>query len=245
MEAFAGLSVCLLVLVALFIAIRTFGLWLRTRGLPELLLSGMLISATVLGYPLAIASTRVSAAEMASIHVAGQVIISLGYACLLLFTLNVFRPNTLWAKCLVGVTLLALLAISAAYVAEVLGGSPPGEGLTGTTLLTSVPIAVAYLWTTIESLGYYRRLRLRMRLGLADVVLANRVLLWGLMCLSAGAAVIVSNGAILLGGSLLSPVIVLVCSVLGLAHAGCLFLAFHPPGWYEAWLERRPVVERA
>jgi hypothetical protein len=40
----------------------------------------------------------------------------------------------------------------------------------------------------------------------------------------------------------LSPPIVLVSSVLGLVHAGCLLFAFHPPAWYSSWLERRPVA---
>jgi hypothetical protein len=246
MEIFAGSSVLALVLVALFIATKTVRLWLRTRGLPELLLSGMLISATVLGYPLAIASTRVSAAEMWPIHAASQVIISVGYTCLLLFTLNVFRPKALWAKGLVGLTILTLVATSTTYIAEVRGDDPPALGeMTGTVIFTSVPIALAYLWTTVESFAYHRRLRLQVGLGLTDVVVANRVLLWGLMCLSAGAAVVISNGAMLLGGTLLSPAIVVVCSILGLAHAACLFLAFHPPGWYTTWLQGRSLAEVA
>ena len=52
MEVFAGLSVCVLVLIALFVAIKTFAVWRRTRGLPELLLGTMLVTATVLGLSL-------------------------------------------------------------------------------------------------------------------------------------------------------------------------------------------------
>lgn len=239
MELFAGLSVCSLVLVALFIAIKTFGLWRRTRGLPELLLGGMLTSATVLGYPLAIASSRFEPAEMWPVAIGSQAAFAFGYACLFLFTLSVFRPHALWAKGLVGLMLLSLVAISAAYVAEVFGENPPAVGeIRGTSVLTSVPIAVAYVWTMVESFLYHRRLQRQVRLGLADVVVANRVLLWGLMCLSAGAAVVVSTVAMLREGMLLSPAVVLACSFFGLAHAGCLFLAFHPPAWYRAWLQR-------
>jgi hypothetical protein len=238
-EIFAGLSVCALVLVALFIATKTFALWRRTRGLPEFLLAGMLTCATVFGYPTAIVASRVSAAQLPAAHVATQVTFTLGYACLLLFTLNVFRPHALWAKGLVALTLLSLMAISAVYISEVLGEHPPSRpGMTGASVFTSIPIAVAYLWTMLESFAYYRRLRLQARLGLCDVVVANRVFLWGLMCLAAGSAVIVSNGAMLIQGALLSAGIVLVCSLLGLVYAGSLFFAFHPPDWYRAWLER-------
>jgi hypothetical protein len=238
MELFAGSSVCVLVLTSLLIAIKTFAVWRRTKGLPELLLGTMLVSATVLGYPVTIASTRVSAAEMPALHIGAQTLFSFGYACLMLFTLRVFRPDALWAKCLAAVTVGVLVFGVAAYVVELSGEHPrdPRDRL-GLTLLGSSAIAVAYFWTMLESLAYHRRLRLRLRLGLADVVVANRVLLWGLMSLAAALAVIVSSVA-MVAGSFLSAPIVLVCSLLGLAHAGCLFLAFHPPAGYRRWLEQ-------
>lgn len=241
MEAFAGLSVCALVLTALLVAIKTFAVWRRSRGLPELLLGAMLVSATVLGYPLAIASTRIPPSEMWGLHLASQLLFSFGYACLLLFTLRVFRPGTLWATGLAGATLLALVIGTALYAVELVGDNPRAAGeMLGLTLLNSAAIGVAYFWTTLESLRYYGQLRLRLRLGLCDVVVANRVLLWGLMSLAAGLAVIVSTGALLAGSFMTAP-IVLVCSILGLVHAGCLFLAFHPPAWYRSWLEPRAV----
>lgn len=238
MEIFAGLSVGFLILAALFIAIKTFALWLRTRGLPELLLSMMLLCSTVLGYPLAVAMTRIPATEMWWIHAAAQVVMGLGFACLLLFTLKVFRPDDRWATCLVALALLTLVVTTVAYIFEVIGEDPrtPGE-MVGLVLSNSVPPAIAYFWTTFESLSYHRRLRLRLRLGLVEAAVANRVLLWGLMTLSAGTALVI-NMAALAAGSFLTDPVVLVSSLLGVVHAGCLFLAFHPPGWYTVWLER-------
>lgn len=243
MEIFAGLSVGLLVLAAFVVAIRTFALWRRTRGLPELLLSLMLLSATVLGYPTIIASTQVPASQMWPLHVCAQALMTFGYACLLLFTLKVFRPDALWARGLVAVTLLLLLAGGSAYFIEVTGENPrPAVELLGIHLLTSTPIAIAYAWTAFESLSYHRQLRLRLRLGLSDVVVVNRVLLWGLMAVSAGLAVLI-NLVAMLAGSFLNAPIVLVSSSLGIVHASCLFLAFHPPGWYTGWLARTHVVQ--
>src|SRR5262249_10565518 len=121
---------------------------------------------------------------------------------------------------------------------EVTGENPrPAAELVGINLLTSAPMAVAYFWTTLESLGYYRKLRLRLRIGLADAVVCNRMLLWGLMTLSAGTAVVL-NLAAMRPGPFLSAPIVLVSSCLGIVLASCLFLAFHPPGWYRGWLEQ-------
>jgi hypothetical protein len=243
MELFAGLSVCLLIASALIIAIKTFAVWRRSRALPELLLSVMLASATVTGYPLAIASHRIPASEVLWIHLAYPLVINLGFACLLFFTLRVFRPGVAWARCLVGLALLLLAGCAAAYVREVTGANPRGQGeLVGLSLVNTAPIAVAYFWTTLESLVYYRRLRLQLRLGLTDAHVANRMLLWGLMTLSAGIAVVINAGA-MLTGSFMSAPIVAVSSALGLVHAGCLFLAFHPPAWYRGWVAQTYAAE--
>jgi hypothetical protein len=242
MAVFAGLSVGFLILAALVVVIRTFALWARTRGLPELLLSLYLTGATVLGYPLMIASTRIPPSELWPLHLAGQVVTSGGVFCLLLFTLRVFRAKALWARGLVGLCLLLFIAGSVAYFVELIGENPrPAVELVGLTLINSTSIATAYFWTTFESLVYYRRLRLRLRLGLAEVAVVNRMLLWGLMTLAAGIAVIISVAG-LLAGSFLSAPIVLVLSCLGIVHACCLFLAFHSPAWYRAWLDRRAPV---
>ena len=46
----------------------------------------------------------------------------------------------------------------------------------------------------------------------------------------------VINAIALLMGSFMSAPVVAVSSVLGLVHAGCLYLAFDPPAWYTAWV---------
>src|SRR5688572_16279970 len=178
MELFAGLSVLVLVLTALGIAIKTFLVWRRTRGLPELLLGTMLMTATVLGYPLAVASSRIAPTELWSVHLLSQTCFTVGYACLSLFTLRVFRPNAAWAKGLAAATTLAMIGSSVVYAIELSSESPrrPNEML-GLTLFSSGAIGVAYFWTTVESLSYYRQLRLRMKVGLAQISVANRVLL--------------------------------------------------------------------
>lgn len=245
METFAGLSVGLLILSALVVTIKTLNLWRRSRGLPELLLGGMLLCATVLGYPLTILSTLIPIDQWWPIHAAGSLAISLGFSCLVLFTLRVFRPGILWARCLAGVVIAMLVVTTGRFVVEVTGENPrrPLEML-DVALFTTFPIAVAYLWTTVESLSYYQRLKLQLRLGLTDVVVTNRVLLWGMMTLAAGIAVVI-NAVAMMAGVYLSPPIVLVSSCLGLVHASFLFLAFHPPSWYTAWLEQPTAAEES
>jgi hypothetical protein len=243
MEIFAGLSVCLLMLAALAVVTRTFALWLRTRGVPELLLSLYLAGATLLGYPLLIAANQIPANEMWALHVAGQWATIVGFTSLLLFTCTVFRPDALWARVLVGCCMASFAAACVTYFREVTGPNPrPTAELLGINMLTTVPVGVAYFWTTVESLRYHRQLRRRLRLGLADAAVVDRVLLWGLMTLAAGAAVVISVVG-MAAGIFMTPSLVVVLSSLGLVHAGCLFLAFHPPRWYVAWLDRRHAAE--
>src|SRR5262245_63907803 len=100
MEVFAGLSVGILVLTSLGISIKVFAVWRRTRGLPELLLGTMLLTDTVLGYPLSIASTRISPSVFRALHFLSNALFTVGYGCLLFFTLRVLRPNALLANVL-------------------------------------------------------------------------------------------------------------------------------------------------
>lgn len=245
MEIFAGLSVGLLVLVALVVVIKTFSLWRRTRGRPELLLSLYLSCATVIGYPLAIAMGLIPASQNWEIHVAAELVMSVGWISLLLFTLTVFRRDTSWARWLVGFSVSLVVAGVVAYVLEVTGPNPrTPQQIPGLTVGISVPVAIAYFWATFETLSYHRRMKLRLRLGLAENAVVNRMLLWGLMTLAAGTALVINMVAVV-AGSYMSPPIVLISSILGVAHASCLFLAFHPPAWYRRWLARSAPVAHA
>jgi hypothetical protein len=244
METVAGISVAVLILTALFVAIKTFSLWHRTRAVPELLLGSYLMCATVLAYPLLIASSRISPSQMWPLHVGGQVVMSIGFTCLLFFTLKVFRAEApLWATCFVGACLLSFTVGGVAYFREMTGQDPrPAAELLHINLANTLPIAATYFWTTIESLTYHRQLKLRHRVGLADAVIVNRVLLWGLMTLAAGAAVLISLVG-MLSGAFLSTPLILVLSSLGIVHAACLFLAFHPPAWYSRSLLAEEATE--
>jgi len=243
MGIIAGLSVAVLVLTALVVSIKTFALWHRTRALPELLLATYLTCATVLGYPVSIASSQLPRSEMFILHLGSHVLMSIGFSCLLLFTLEVFRPAALWAKGLVGLCIVLFTATGVMQIRDLTGDNPrPLTEMLDLSLMTTAPILITYLWTTIESLTYHRRLKLRLRLGLADLAVVNRVLLWGLMTFSAGTAVVVSLIGII-SGSFMTMAFVVAYSCLGMVHACCLFFAFHPPGWYSAWLQRRAAVE--
>lgn len=244
MEVPAGISVVFLLITSAFVAAKTFSLWRRTRQTPELLLSVHIFLATVVGYPVTVAANLVSPSEMWLPHVVYPIAMNLGFAFLLLFTLRVFRANALWAKGLVGAMLLVLATCAVLAIREATGENARSAfQIAGLSVANSVPILVAYLWTAGESLSYHRRLRRQQRLGLAAPLVAERMLLWALMCLFSASAVLINGVAMFVFDSFMSPAVVAASSLLGFVQASCLFLAFHPPGWYRSWVERRSAPE--
>jgi len=115
------------------------------------------------------------------------------------------------------------------------------------------------VWLTVESLRYYRMLRRREALGLADPVVVNRFLLWGIF----SAATFVNLAADLIAHLLyttiagtttelvmevLKPVLfgtMIVTMILCMISAGTLFLTFFAPERYRAWLQNRSLARSA
>lgn len=109
------------------------------------------------------------------------------------------------------------------------------------------------VWLMLEALRYHGLLHRRMRLGLADPLVADRILLWGLW----SAAGVAGLGADLIsrliyaaaGGDahpnppeLLRAIALGTMSatmVLGMISAASLFLAFFPTGAYRRWVAAR------
>ena len=94
-------------------------------------------------------------------------------------------------------------------------------------------VVVAFAWTGFESLRLYRQLRRRRALGLADGVVTNRFLLWGI----AGCTAVVlcgSNVGFLLAGKaiLLEPVSLYTVALCGTVMSATWYLTFFPPAFY-------------
>ena len=89
-------------------------------------------------------------------------------------------------------------------------------------------------WSALESLRYYRVVRHRARLGLADPVVAGSFLLWGLGSGAAFAAALLGHSTRILTGHGVAefPLLSLVVSLLGLVAAVSIWLAFLPTPTY-------------
>jgi hypothetical protein len=102
----------------------------------------------------------------------------------------------------------------------------------------------AGIWGTLEAGHYYLALRRRLRLGLADPVVANRILLFTFA--SIGGAVIFSSTAVAnAGGRSMEEVMgtaqIVLISTTTFVVAGCQWFAFLPPRRYQAWLSGKAV----
>ncbi len=169
---------------------------------------------------------------------------ALGLCLTLDFTRRVFRPgrpSAFWIACVCGG------AIWVGWLGYALtGGIFHGRFVGGWYWLMTGGMVATNGWVAFEPLLYFSRLRKRVRLGLAEPVVANRMLLWGLG--SVARAVHAPYGPIASGwmagldeGTRLSAgaAVLVATSALGLITGTAYWLTFQPPGVYLRWVEAR------
>ncbi|MDX1649336.1 MAG: hypothetical protein R3263_05740 [Myxococcota bacterium] len=210
----------------------------RTRQLPELTMGLGVFLVAFVGYPLSLASISPDLAPLPAklLFAAGSLASAVGSASFYVFTWKVFRPEAGWARALALTAIVAIFTFAVISVARVAGAAGPAEIFRDRlSVVRNVVTGFSYLWTAVEGLRYYALLRRRLALGLADPVVANRFLLWGVSGVSATLGISVSTAMILLGdaGAGMHPVSMLVVGVAGLTSSVTLYLAFLPPA---AWL---------
>ncbi|MDH3519678.1 MAG: hypothetical protein OEM49_04405 [Myxococcales bacterium] len=156
--------------------------------------------------------------------------------CLLLFTRLVFRPQS---RAVLG----AILGLAAVMISSFVIGVALGDWLGYRSdrvwiWLETVPQLLAYVWTSLESTRHYGRLRKRVVHGLADPVVANRLLLWALYGVTMFATefvYLVSIGVATYAGEypfLLDGIMIGFTSLSGVM----IWMAFYPPRAYKRWI---------
>lgn len=185
MQVLNGLATLAFVIVGAAVGLRLLLLARRTRQIPELAVGTALLLIGGLGYPLAIAAGApglVAPKTGLALMAFATVVMDVGFACIVVFTWKVFRPEAPWARGL-------LVAMVLGYALHAVGTAPatlalenPSQVLhnMGWATLGQVLNAVAFLWATAESSRYWWMLRKRAALGLGDPVTTNRFLLWAI-----------------------------------------------------------------
>jgi len=228
-------------------------------GLPERALAAYFLASAFLSVLCqgvvygGVADPTLALPEAASRLVLGLAILGMavGAVGVLVFTAITFRPQERWAR-----------MAAAAGGALALGGFAAEAALEGFTVVLvpgpghwlawagrTLPMA----WVAAESLRYWVLQRRRLRLGLADPLVADRFLLWGIWSaagfVNLSADVVARVVYTVLAGTttemvmeVLRPVVIgtmAVTMLLGVVSATTLFLTFFPTARYRHWVERR------
>lgn len=253
-----------LVVVAKFILAGIVGVRLLRLPGPQLVsperLLGIYFLVNVTAGGLLVALSYAAWASLGSVespvwlstaHGTGNWMMAIGFSCLLYFTQRTFHAQATWAK---------LLAPAAVLVVTLsLVGRTYFEGF-AITLQPSLYHWIAYWvrmlalgWMATSSFMYWRQMKRRQSLGLAEPLLVNRFILWTVFAggtmltalaepvarfiyrMTTGDAGASAEAIQTVGGSVIQTTL-LVTAVFGLVTITALFLTFFPTKGYQRWV---------
>ncbi len=228
-----GVGALAMIAVDAIVGVRLLMLARRTRQVPEAALGTAFLLLGAIGYPLttlarrgAIASETVNAALMGS----GLLVQDVACFAVVLATALTFRAGTRRARIVVWCSAVGFVA--SWFGQLVTSGFGPFE----TNLAYSAGLAVrtaAFGWASFEAFRAYAQGRKRLRLGLAEPLVVNRFLLFGLSMGGVFAAfVIFIIGQLTTANPSAAPWVLAGTGAMGIAIAVPMWLAFLPPAAY-------------
>ncbi len=225
--------------VGLLVSVRLLGLWRHSRRLPELLAGLGLLGIGPLGYCVIMAGVTLFGGTPLErgCRISGMGLQALGFVATAVFTWQVFRPGSRWARALVAAISVGLLLtlVACALVPNRAGGMLFHHHLDAWFKTSCLA------WGAFESLRYWRMSRQRVALGLADPLVSTSFLAWG-TSLGSGALGFALVWAALLSlspGEVLGVGVQLALSLCGITAATGLYFAFLPPKAYARWITAR------
>lgn len=250
-SALLGISQILYIAVVVTLGVRLLLLALRSRQLPESLLSIHFLLCCGLGYLLMV--TGLSAANepdllppaiVTGMIAAGTLCSCVGVFAGICFNYLVFQRNEPWARGLVALSALALTSGFIGYGTS--GGFAHGRFEGPWFWLYYGTYAVGAAWVMFEPLRYHASMKKRLRLGLAEPLVVNRFLLWGIG--SVGRFLMVVGGVIpsvlfaRVGAEFVPGIVsftLIAVALVGLVVAVSYWLTFFPTQRYVRFIERR------
>lgn len=255
MQALGGVVTLLNCVLCGVIGVRLIRFAAGSKG-PEAWLGLYLLAGTLFGTLLSSAvylswadpSVALPPAWRPPLHALQFLANTAGMIGILMFTHRVFRPRARWARRAVqsaaALSALAFVVTGAVERFEI-------HVIPNPTYLAVVAARVAAMvWMTVESLVYFVRLRKRQRLGLADPLLVNRFLLWGIWAGSMSLMQLsdpigrfwywwITGTTVQWIPEVGRTIIVFMIastSALGAVTAATLFLTFFPTAAYKRWV---------
>jgi hypothetical protein len=241
-----GVALALFILLNGITGVRLLWLATRTRELPELYLGiGHLLGGS-LGWALLLLGYLVAPPKTSllglTLMLSGLACLNVAHLAVSLFAWRVFSPERRAFVVLYAVLVLTLTVdfVHNGLLAHEFAPPPDTFWFWPGALMRSV----AWVWLTIATFRYHRKLRKRLALGLANPVTTNRIFLLFMSGSLIVTLAVVVNTASVLGIWIRFPLLIGTISLL-LAMPSAVFswLAFVPPKRYTDWIARRaPVV---
>ena len=244
-------------ILAIIIGIRLITLSRRTKRVPERSLGLGIMLTAGFGYGIlmfamigrqAAGGSDAAPAFFSWLLALGWISHNAGVVFILDFVRRVFRPEERWARIL---EFTMGLVLWGGWIAYVVGGGLESNSPGRTYWIMFSVIGTYPLWTAIESIRYWKMMRKRVSLGLADPLVANRFLLWAIAAITTFASIWLVEAPTFLGFERFSPeaahvtaISMLCTSSLGIATICSYWLTFFPPGWYSARFSPPAAMER-
>jgi hypothetical protein len=231
-------------LASAVVGVRLLLLARRTRGAPELAMGLAFVSSGALGFACFVVADlmRKSGSTSALVSLLGigaTLFFFAGYLGLAVGCWRMFRPRERWPLGLIGADAAILLAASAVIIAG--GNALLGWAETATWVGISVGASV-FAWSSIESYVLHAQMARRLKVGLVEPEVVDRVRLWGVGSLAAFAMTAHAIALrVITGVPDQTDGQRLASSLFGLVAAVAIFLAFFPPAFYR----RRFLVKTA
>lgn len=240
MSSFVWIGFLAFFVSSLTVGVRLVRLWWRTRELPELLIGIAVLGIGPVGFGLATFALLLQQRELAAAQpmlALAMLCVTVGASAKFLFNWRVYHPRSRPAGV---VALLGVAALLSLWCAGLLGSNFSDAHSPGTTARSFLQVG-CLLWGSVEALRWWRKLRRRLRLGLADPVVTNRFFLWGLGAGAAGVGTAIGVVAQMVTGtiSLELPWVTLSSSLHGLTAAVAMWLAFLPTARYQRFIQAR------
>ena len=245
MQLFGLACITAYCVAALIVGVRLVCLARRTRALPELMMGTSFLSGAMIGYPATVASQFLASESSAlawPIGAAGSIGLVVATTCILVAWWKIYHAATRWGPWVVS----AWAALIAVVLVLELGrsGAELGPGANPWEPYRMVVQGGVFFATAWSGFRYHARIRRRVRIGLADPVVANRIWLWNI----AASGVTLQCGYIL-ASPFLNPIFDVQKSmpafygVLGLIIALCITQAFYPTQAYLRMIRKRAGLE--
>jgi hypothetical protein len=232
-----GISSLLSLAAALFLGIRLLRLASRTRGVPEFAIGASFLLGGFLGFLFILignpaAGLNLSVPVSETLFRLGMTLLGVGLCFTYVFVWQTFHPGSSLLRALVVTACVCILAsLSAVWTTTI------EEALISPVHLFGEAVRMgAMVWGCSEALLYHAAMRRRLALGLADPVVTNRFLLWGI---AMGAGVIASlTGLFMTLSGMVTPGTwpYVILGISTTVSPVAQWFAFFPPRGYCEWV---------